>query len=112
MTRTTVCHHLLVLPEHTLTPTRLLDPGRVSIEFPFWNRCGPQSSLRRAPPEKHVNGFVPIAPGDKQLTRIRYLMVDIVVNNVVATSTNPDYSKFMFKDKVGDPRPPFPLLPC
>jgi len=38
-------------------------------------------------------------------------MVDIVVNNVMATSTNPDYSKFMFKDKVRDSwqlLPPFP----
>jgi hypothetical protein len=38
--------------------------------------------------------------GDVQLTSTRYLMVDVVVNNVMATSTNPDYSKFMFKDKV------------
>jgi len=29
-------------------------------------------------------------------------MIDIVVNNVMATSTNPDYSKYMFKDKVRD----------
>lgn len=29
----------------------------------------------------------------------RYLMVDIVANNVMATSTTPDYSKFMFKDQ-------------
>lgn len=29
-------------------------------------------------------------------------MVDIVVNNVMATSTTPDYSKYMFKDKVRD----------
>lgn len=27
-------------------------------------------------------------------------MVDVVVNNVMATSTDPDYSKYMFKDKV------------
>lgn len=27
-------------------------------------------------------------------------MVDVVVNNVMATSTTPDYSKYMFKDKV------------
>jgi alpha-amylase len=27
-----------------------------------------------------------------------YLMVDVVVNNVMATSTTPDYSKYMFKD--------------
>lgn len=27
-------------------------------------------------------------------------MVDIVVNNVMATSVTPDYSKFMFKDPV------------
>ncbi|KAF9653890.1 alpha-amylase [Thelephora ganbajun] len=31
--------------------------------------------------------------------RDMYLMVDVVVNNVMATSTNPDYSKYMFKDK-------------
>lgn len=29
-------------------------------------------------------------------------MVDVVVNNVMATSTTPDYSKYMFKDKVRD----------
>lgn len=29
-------------------------------------------------------------------------MVDVVVNNVMATSTSPDYSKYMFKDKVRD----------
>lgn len=27
-------------------------------------------------------------------------MVDVVVNNVMATTTTPDYSKFMFKDQV------------
>lgn len=27
-------------------------------------------------------------------------MVDVVVNNVMALSTTPDYSKYMFKDKV------------
>lgn len=31
--------------------------------------------------------------------RNMYLMIDVVVNNVVATSTTPDYSKYMFKDK-------------
>ncbi|KAJ7286003.1 alpha-amylase [Mycena rebaudengoi] len=31
--------------------------------------------------------------------RDMYLMVDIVVNNVMATSTTPDYSKYMFKDQ-------------
>jgi len=30
--------------------------------------------------------------------RSMYLMVDIVVNNVMATSTSPDYSPYMFKD--------------
>ena len=30
----------------------------------------------------------------------RYLMVDIVVNNVMATSTSPDYSPYMFKYSV------------
>jgi len=30
-------------------------------------------------------------------------MVDVVVNNVMATSINPDYSQYMFKDKVRDP---------
>lgn len=43
--------------------------------------------------------------------RTRYLMVDIVVNNVMATSTDPDYSRFMFKDKVRDPWPLFSFLP-
>lgn len=28
-------------------------------------------------------------------------MVDVVANNVMATSTTPDLSKFMFKDPVG-----------
>jgi hypothetical protein len=28
-------------------------------------------------------------------------MVDVVVNNVMATSTNPDLSNYFFKDKVG-----------
>lgn len=28
-------------------------------------------------------------------------MVDVVVNNVMATSLTPDYSQFMFKDEVG-----------
>jgi hypothetical protein len=27
-------------------------------------------------------------------------MVDVVVNNVMATSTSPDYSPYMFKDSV------------
>ena len=27
-------------------------------------------------------------------------MVDVVVNNVMATSLTPDYSKYMFKDAV------------
>lgn len=31
---------------------------------------------------------------------LRYLMVDVVVNDVMATSTTPDLSKYMFKDKV------------
>lgn len=31
--------------------------------------------------------------------RNMYLMVDIVVNNVMATSTTPDYSKYFFNDK-------------
>ncbi|KAF9492279.1 glycoside hydrolase family 13 protein [Pleurotus eryngii] len=31
--------------------------------------------------------------------RKMFLMVDVVVNNVMATSTSPDYSKYMFKDK-------------
>jgi hypothetical protein len=31
-------------------------------------------------------------------------MVDVVVNNVMATSTDPDYSKYMFKDKVWERR--------
>lgn len=31
--------------------------------------------------------------------RNMYLMVDVVVNNVMATSTTPDFSKYMFKDK-------------
>jgi hypothetical protein len=44
--------------------------------------------------------LLPAVLGDVQLTSTRYLMVDVVVNNVMATSTNPDYSKFMFKDKV------------
>ena len=43
-------------------------------------------------------------------------MVDVVVNNVMATSTNPDYSKFMFKDKVRDSWPQCPpfshVNPC
>jgi alpha-amylase len=30
----------------------------------------------------------------------RYIMVDVVVNNVMATSTQPDYSKYFFKDAV------------
>lgn len=30
----------------------------------------------------------------------RYLMVDVVVNNVMATSLTPDWSKYMFKDQV------------
>lgn len=30
--------------------------------------------------------------------RDMYIMVDVVVNNVMATSTNPDYSKYFFKD--------------
>ncbi|KIY68006.1 glycoside hydrolase family 13 protein [Cylindrobasidium torrendii FP15055 ss-10] len=30
--------------------------------------------------------------------RKMYIMVDIVVNNVMATSTNPDYSDYLFKD--------------
>jgi len=38
-------------------------------------------------------------------------MVDIVVNNVMATSTDPDYSKFMFKDKVRDFAAAVPLSP-
>ena len=28
----------------------------------------------------------------------RYIMIDVVVNNVMATSMSPDYSKYMFKD--------------
>ena len=31
-------------------------------------------------------------------------MVDVVVNNVMATSTTPDLSTFMFKDEVHLPR--------
>jgi len=31
---------------------------------------------------------------------LRYLMVDVVVNNVMATSNTPDYSKYFFKDAV------------
>ena len=38
-------------------------------------------------------------------------MVDVVVNNVMATSTSPDYSVYMFKDKVRDPRPLLLFLP-
>lgn len=34
-------------------------------------------------------------------------MVDIVANNVMATSTTPDYSKYMFKDKVRNKCPFF-----
>jgi hypothetical protein len=30
----------------------------------------------------------------------RYLMVDVVVNDVMATSTTPDLSTYMFKDQV------------
>jgi len=37
----------------------------------------------------------------------RYLMVDVVVNDVMATSITPDYSKYMFKQQV----PPLPFLP-
>lgn len=29
-------------------------------------------------------------------------MVDVVVNNVMATSLTPDYSQYMFKDSVRD----------
>lgn len=39
-------------------------------------------------------------------------MIDIVVNNVMATSTDPDYSKFMFQDKVRYLRPLLPFLSC
>ena len=38
-------------------------------------------------------------------------MVDIVVNNVMATSTNPDYSVYMFKDKVRGLPPLFSFPP-
>ena len=31
---------------------------------------------------------------------LRYLMVDIVVNDVMSTSTSPDYSLYMFKNSV------------
>lgn len=34
------------------------------------------------------------------LNHVRYLMVDVVVNNVMATSFTPDWSKYMFKDAV------------
>ena len=30
----------------------------------------------------------------------RYIMIDVVVNNVMATSMSPDYSKYMFKNPV------------
>lgn len=35
--------------------------------------------------------------------RDMYLMVDVVVNDVMALSTNPDYSIYMFKDAVRAP---------
>ncbi|KAL0947268.1 hypothetical protein HGRIS_013390 [Hohenbuehelia grisea] len=38
------------------------------------------------------------ALSDEVHRRGMYLMVDVVVNNVMATSRNPDYSKYMFKD--------------
>jgi hypothetical protein len=31
---------------------------------------------------------------------IRYIMVDVAVNHVMATSTTPDYSDYFFKDAV------------
>jgi hypothetical protein len=37
-------------------------------------------------------------------------MVDVVVNNVMSTSTTPDYSKYMFKDKVRGTRLLLPVL--
>jgi len=39
-------------------------------------------------------------PSDPSI--VRYLMVDIVVNNVMSTSLQPDYSKYFFKDPVSD----------
>lgn len=39
------------------------------------------------------------ALSDELHRRGMYLMVDVVVNNVMATTTTPDYSKFMFKDQ-------------
>lgn len=48
----------------------------------------------------------------ESLTHTRYFMVDVVVNNVMATSINPDYSVYMFKNQVRDPWLLFPFLLC
>ena len=40
------------------------------------------------------------ALSDELHKRDMYLMVDVVVNNVMATSTDPDFSQYYFKDKV------------
>jgi alpha-amylase len=48
-----------------------------------------------------VSCLVPSARRPLQLTvLLRYLMVDIVVNDVMSTSTSPDYSQYMFKSSV------------
>ncbi|KAI0637259.1 alpha-amylase [Trametes polyzona] len=39
------------------------------------------------------------ALSDELHRRGMYLMIDVVVNNVMALDTDPDYSKYMFKDK-------------
>jgi len=44
--------------------------------------------------------FVRIFPSDPSV--VRYLMVDVVVNNVMSTSLQPDYSKYFFKDPVSN----------
>ncbi|EIM82537.1 glycoside hydrolase family 13 protein [Stereum hirsutum FP-91666 SS1] len=49
------------------------------------DRFGTSDDLKALSAELHSRGM--------------YLMVDIVANNVMATSTTPDYSQFMFKDE-------------
>lgn len=70
------------------------------------DRFGTADDLKALSDEVHRRGMYvlnpPIATTRDLPLRLRYLMVDVVVNNVMSTSLTPDWSQYMFKDAVCD----------
>ena len=67
------------------------------------DRFGTSDDLKSLSRELHDRGMsvIPLCSVTTHSILVsRYLMVDIVVNDVMATSTNPDLSTYMFKNEV------------